>query len=210
MASNASKAHPDPNSNEDGGPAHNTTLDVSGERLPGADQTRNKGQALREPSGDQLTGTDSYNRETVRATGSPVTAGSQKSLSGLLRFATNWTINKQHSLPWTRQLPKVYGRSASPTSRQQLVCFCCRKARASSKIWGGSARPRQHTTPTWMHVIWLASAWGRVQYSTRRQSGKNSWQLIHRANLPRLRWVTSLHLHTRQHWACCTPRLPTS
>ena len=66
MAGNAGDANPDPNSEEGGCPAHNTTLDGLDGRLPGADHMGDKGQALREPGGDQLTGTDSRNRETHR------------------------------------------------------------------------------------------------------------------------------------------------
>ena len=53
-------------SSEGGGPAHNTTLDGLDGRLPGADHMGDKGQALREPGDDQLTGTNSRNRETHR------------------------------------------------------------------------------------------------------------------------------------------------
>jgi len=66
MAGNAGDANPDPNSEEGGRPAHNTTLDGLDGRLPGADHMGDKGQALREPGDDQLTGTNSRNRETHR------------------------------------------------------------------------------------------------------------------------------------------------
>ena len=66
MASNAGNPNPDPSSKEGGGPAHNTTLDVLDGRLPGADHTSDKGQAIRKPGGDQLAETDSRNRENHR------------------------------------------------------------------------------------------------------------------------------------------------
>jgi hypothetical protein len=46
MADNQSKLLPNPNSEEGGGPAHNTTLDDPDGRLPGADLTSNRGQAI--------------------------------------------------------------------------------------------------------------------------------------------------------------------
>ena len=78
MASNEDKEHPDPNSREGGGSAHNTTLDVLDGRLPGGDQTSNLGQILRGPSSDQLPGGDPRNRETHQE------AGDQLSVAGVL------------------------------------------------------------------------------------------------------------------------------
>ena len=65
MTSKEGTGDPDHISLEGGGPAHNTTLDVPDGRLPGADQTSDKGPRLR-GSGEQLPEGSPRNRETTQ------------------------------------------------------------------------------------------------------------------------------------------------
>jgi hypothetical protein len=67
MASKEGTEDPDRISTESGGPAHNTTLDDLDGRLPGADQTSDKGQGRRGPS-EQLPEGGPRNRETPQET----------------------------------------------------------------------------------------------------------------------------------------------
>ena len=63
MTSKEGAGAPDHTSLEGGGPAHNTTLDVPDGRLPGADQTSDKGLRLR-GSGGELPEGSHRSRET--------------------------------------------------------------------------------------------------------------------------------------------------
>ena len=101
MASNENKGQPDPNSEEGGGPAHNTTLDVLDGRLPGADHTSNRGQALQVSSSEQRPGVGPRNGETQQE------ASDQVWVTGVLDQALTVRLKMGVPLPTLSTLDKA-------------------------------------------------------------------------------------------------------
>ena len=172
MASNAGNRNPDPISLEGGGPAHNTTLDVLDGRLPGADQTSDEGQTLREPSGDQLTGTDSRNRETHRDACGP-----------WVIKVLEWALAVRHLLDDQQTTLTTMDKAIAESlwalgfndvdAARACLLLPYPMVPASSKL--ATAPTTQHTHPDVRHLVgvWLSQA----RYRMRRLSDRNSWQL---------------------------------
>jgi len=172
MLSKEDTGDPDHISTEGGGPAHNTTLDVLDGRLPGADQTSDKGQALREPSGDQLTGTDSRNRETHRDACGPWVI---KVLEWAL--AVRHLLDDQQTTLTT--MDKAIAESLWALNFNDVdaarACLLLPYPTVPASSTLATAPTTQHPHPDVRHLVgvWLSQA----RYRMRRLSDRNSWQL---------------------------------